>query len=395
MRSFLKQVPVYLVIYWIISTLLLNKDSDFLSINFLGLPLRHTHYIIILLALFSLKDLNISLLKKNIFFLLFNLIGLILLVKSRGTNLRFVLGSYGIFFFSLFYFFTKIHFTKKTNIIITVKTIIIFCFLGDIVFIIKYFLLNHYTLPIGIHLSSDVLPIVAATCIFLIWGFKLDAIKFYRYAIYLFLASIVLVKIKGVLFAMLISYLFYISDFKKKLLVYSSMFILFFLVSKFILPPYFFSFIFFEIKDLNFLTGGQLLNVGTRLLLWDEVTNKIASNLFLGNGFTPINCYPIDYFWQNVVGSISKNVNPHNSYFLLTFYGGFLSFFLFFKFIFDLKWSLLDLSKEFIAIFSGVIVIMVCALTTPVYEIYYLAPFFWIYVALLKIYSENDQIMND
>jgi hypothetical protein len=395
MKNIFKQIPICLLIFWIISTLLLNKDIDMLSVNVLSLPFRHTHVILILLIFSSIKDLNISLFKKNTIFFLLNLVGLIVLAKSLNNNLRLVLGSFGLYLFSLFYIFTYLNFSTRINILLIIKTIIIFCVLGNLAFILKYLFLNHYTLPIGIHLSSDVLPIVSATSIFLIWGFQLNKIKFYQYAVYFFIASIVLVKIKGVMLAMAIAYLFYRLNFKKHIIIALSILIICFVTSKCLLPRDFFNYVFYEIRKLNFLDGGQTLNVGSRLLVWDEVTNKIRENFFFGSGIIPLNCPSFDYFWPNVVGISSKNVNPHNSYLLMTFYGGFLFLLLFLKLIFDLKWSLLNSSKEFLGIFSGVIIIMVCALTTPVFELYYLAPFFWIYLALLKIYSENSYIIEN
>jgi len=388
LREGLSALPFILILFWIYITFMQGKEMDLFTINILGLPFRVTHIVIIALSLLSLTSLTFKNIKTNIAFFAFNILGLILLIMAPKTDLRFALSAYGMFFYSMFFYFSYIFIRNILDIRLIIKSIILFNFIGILFFIVKFAYVNK-GLPIGIHLSSDVLPIVSAACIFLIWGSELYKSLFYRALILFFLGFIILVKIKGVLFSLLISYFFYKSKKKSIYLNTFSAIVILTVGVKLYFPDLVFTSIFERVKNLEILNESQLFTVGSRLLMWDEATKNIASNFYFGNGLVHFNCNAINLFWANSVGVEFLNINPHSSFLTLTFLGGAISLLLFLKNVYEINFLYSGINKETNALLTIVFFFCISACYTPVFEIFYLGPFFWIFLGILKRQQSN------
>ena len=386
LKTLTREVPFILILFWIFIILLQNKEIDLFTLNIHGLPFRFTHIIIILLSLFSIPNFRFADIKNNLSFFLFNLLGIIILTQSFPGDMRFILSTYGMFFYSFFYYFSYQFFNESIDSLILAKSTVLFTLLGILNFIGKYVYYNH-SLPIGQHLSSDVLPLISAVSIFLIWGFELHREIFYKILIYLFLSFIILVKIKGTLVALLLSYFFYRSQSKGKIFIALSCALLLFVSVKFYLPFNFFTTIFLMIKNLTGIDIGSLFPFGVRLVMWDEVTNRIITHLFLGNKFVSFDCPNINLYWQNAFGVSASNINPHNSFLYLVFLGGVTGLMLFLKNIFDLNFLYKIFQVEEEAFLTIIFLFCISFCLAPILEIYYVGPLIWICIGALKARS--------
>lgn len=279
-----------------------------------------------------------------------------------------VLANSFVFFYGFYYFLgKKISFLSD---VVLSNIFLLSFFFGSVYFIFSYYSFYGY-IPYKVHASSDVLPIVSGILICYLVLFQHRGFWFYF------------------IFASLVIFMVFITGGRGVLL--SSLIVLFLFLLKNNKFNYFFIFIFlfvvFFISYLNIdyfvdasSVDGSMFNISYRLLAWKEILVQSVSDNYLfqfGYKFDAKNILDLfpSYFFLD--GHDVYEINPHNSFLVVLYRSGLIGLiFLLLIIRFIIKSKLYDFSK------LVVLFLVFTSLTTPVLELHFLAPLFWIFTGI-------------
>jgi O-antigen ligase len=221
-------------------------------------------------------------------------------------------------------------------------------------------------LPFKYHASSDILPIVSGFLVTYILATKQrKSIVNFLVITTLLIFIVFLTGVRGVVLAIILTLLaLYIKD-KLFIIIILSVLLAGALTASYYLLP--------MIVERS-LVDVSYFNIAYRLLAWKEVVyQSVQNNLLIEFGYI-FDLNNIHYFFPYAA---SFNVNPHNSYLMLLFRSGVIGLLI-------VLWLLKDvfLLKEITISSTIVIFLSFVALTTPVFELHYLGPLFWLFMGM-------------
>jgi len=379
----------YVLLFFLFLSIVLGNQTA--QIKFLGL--RESQWVILILFPLTFylvlrkelyKDFVVQILLTFIVFGLFEAYR----AYQELVPLKFWLAASGFYLYPLFFLISLVAFNKK-DIKLLFNTILFSTLIGIILFVGEYFYRTDQ-LPFLVRTSSDILPVISAGLIAsLIYYLRFSLSRNLVILITLLLFS-ALMFVKGAILAIVAALLFTL--FRRFLGIAVLLAVIFAVSVVWIMTLH------IE-KYIVYANQGDIFwyNIVVRLLMWkDYVSDLISSPLvfMFGNGIVPFFSNSVD---ENLtLSSFSDcngviHFNPHNSYLLMAHYSGVLSFVLFFAFIFkvlSLKSIIMD--KQLALLVPMTLFFLMLAMTTPVFELHYLAPIFWVLLGAVYRYRQSN-----
>lgn len=398
-------IPFTVFLVWMAISLILGKNIDLMTIEIASLPLRHTQSFMIILFFMTIPlGRNFRFPANQAYGLFFSYgmffaLGLFEILRSYadGVELRFIFANAGIFYYAVFFYLAFTLINSYSKFILFIRVLFYAWFIGVIVFILGYAIENDYKIPFGIHLSSDLLPMMSGSLVMIYIAISrlMPEIRFLRYIAYLAPFFMVIVLTKGVILATILAifvFLYKKHHLHKEKIDYLS--VMGRLDGRLITLLGIFAILSLMVFNLNSLesfvqtfpiSDGNKFNILYRIYMWKDVSSQIISGGVLGHGFIPFNSETVAQKFVNMQVE-SEGVNPHNSYLMLTYFTGWVGltiFLVFMRFIYKIvkiQKNSYQLNNVALGIYLSGGVFLFAALTTPVLEIYYLAPFLWVFL---------------
>jgi hypothetical protein len=380
---------------------MMGKEVDLATVVIASFHISHTQVALLILLGLTVSSWRDFLLVKGlhglpVFYFTYLLLGLyaIALGYFNGSTLKYVLGSAGIFYYSLFFYIAFVLVNSDSRRHIFLSALFYSWLIGALIFIAYFAIHQNGNLPFGYRNSSDLLPMLAGCLFVLMVGIILVKYKLTG-SVYIGLFALFFVfmmKTKSVTFStiLIVTYLVFNKylhhrkarekpNLEQKL---GALILLLALTGLFVFT--------LTILDVDTLDGYvRLLPISDReqfsllirLYMWKDILMQIIAGPIWGHGLVPFDSELIAHRVLNVA-EWSKNANPHNSYLILAYYVGWAGLFLFLMFLRSVhyviygqilgKWS-----GTAIAIYMSGGVFLLAAMSTPVFEEPWLAPFMW------------------
>ena len=302
--------------------------------------------------------------------------------------LKFWLAASGVYLYPLFFLMSFVAFDKK-DVKLLFNIIVAATLLGAGWYVGQYYYTTHQ-LPFLIRTSSDILPTISAGLIAsLVYSLRFGMHKYLIALIPLLLFS-ALMLVKGAILAVIAT-------------------LLFMLFRRFFWWVLFCGLIFTGVvlwvmswhmaEYITFANHGDIFwfNIVTRLLVWQDYVKEFFSSLIpfvFGHGIIPF--FSNSIYENLTLSSFSDcngviHFNPHNSYLLMTYFSGLLSLIVFFVLVFRvlfLKSIVMD--RQLALLVPLAMFFLMLAMTTPVFELHYLAPVFWLLLGVIYRYRQSD-----
>lgn len=382
--------PLFIFMAFVGITLAFGKYVDQLSIETPFASIRLTQIAIVCLTILILPLIKTERLPRALFIYLFIylLCGVLafLIGLFSESSLQFLLSGTGIFLYSVFMPISYIIINTERRLKIFKNLIMWAAALGIVVFISYEFYVSG-EVPYGIHLSSDILPIISASIFLLILSDVNFQNKKIAYGMigFWFLGFIFFAGTKGVMLSLLASY--FLMKIRSGYFLKNG-FLMWFTVFAVVILFYFFliGVDFDALQELSdrYFDNVQTFSILYRFLMLREMVSYISSSWIWGHGIISFDAPSmVNYFPE----AVSENINPHNSYLLLLFYSGFLglaSLFFLIKALFSFSghYSCPNNRRLVLSLQAAGTIFLVDSLTTPILEIYYLAPICWIFLGV-------------
>lgn len=412
------KVGFSLLIVWMAATVLMGKNVDLATVVIASYHISHTQVVLLILLTLTVSSWRDLFLARGlhglpVFYFAYLLLGLyaIALGYFNGSAVKYVLGSAGIFYYSLFFYIAFILINSDSRRYIFLLAIFYSWAIGALIFIVDFALRGNGRLPFGMHLSSDLLPMIAGCLVILSVALSRIRNKILgcRYISIIALLFLLMVNSKSVIVAtiLLLVYVIYKSYAHRGKARYFAILehkfgFLFLMLSLAGLLE-----IFLVQLDAASIEGCiksiplseiEQRNILIRLYMWKDISGQIISGPIWGHGFIPFNSDLITHRVLNL-SEWSQNINPHNSYLNLAYFVGWFGLAIFLLLIHRVHLitychgGLGGLSTTIIFYVAGS-VFMLSALATPVFEEPWLAPFMWILMGVAcrqAIAKQTDQ----
>ncbi|MDG4812238.1 hypothetical protein P8629_04395 [Hydrogenovibrio sp. 3SP14C1] len=379
----------YALLFFLFLSIVLGNQTA--QIEFLGL--RESQWVILILFPLAFylvlrkelyKDFVVQIL------LVFIILGLFQAYRAYESivPLKFWLAASGLYLYPLFFLISLVAFDKK-DIKLIFNTIWFSTLIGITLFVGEYFYRTGQ-LPFLVRTSSDMLPVISAGLIAsLIYCLRISLNKYLITLIPLLLFS-ALMFVKGAMLAIIATLLFTL--FRRFL----GMAVLF----SVIVAASVVWFMTLHIEEyIVYANQGDIFwyNVVTRLLVWQDYFKDFLyfpSNFIFGSGITPF--FSTSIYEKLTLSLFSDcsgviHFNPHNSYLLMIHFSGVLSLALFFIFIFKvLSLKSIVMDKQLSLLIPLTVFFLMLAMTTPVFELHYMAPIFWVLLGAVYRYRQSN-----
>lgn len=402
------RVGFWILTVWMTATVMMGKEVDLATVVIASFHISHTQVaLLILLGLtvsfwrdfFMAKGLRLS-----VFYLGYLLLGLLAIAFGyyNGSTLKYVLGSAGIFYYALFFYIAFVLVNSDSRRRIFLSALFYSWLIGALIFIVDFALEQNGRFPFGIHLSSDLLPMLAGCLVVLAVALPRAECEITgSRCIGIFaLLFLIMVNTKGVITAaaLLSGYAIYRKFVHRRKAGYFSilehkfglLILLLGLSGLFesILIQLDATTIENYVRSLPF-SDVESRSILIRLYMWEDISMQIISGPIWGYGLIPFNSELIAQKVLNLPEwsqnpEWSQSINPHNSYLYLAYFVGWIGPAIYLllthtvhRVIHDCN-DPADLSASAVAVYLAVGVFMLAAMATPVFEEPWLAPFMWI-----------------
>lgn len=302
---------------------------------------------------------------------------------------KFWLAASGMYLYPIFFLMSFVAFDKK-DIKFLFNIIVAATLLGALWFVGEYFYTTHQ-LPFLVRTSSDILPTMAAGLIASLAYSLRFRMTWYLIVLIPLLLFSALMFVKGAVLAIFAA--LFLMVFRKNLGVA----ILLALTSAGVALWSVMS----NIGEYtSYANQGDIFwyNIVTRLLVWQDYFKDFLLfpvNFVFGSGLVP-------FFSNSIYTSLAMSLfsdcngvihfNPHNSYLLMIHFSGFVSLALFFGVILKvLSLKSIVMDKQLALLLPLALFFLMLAMTTPVFELHYLAPVFWMIFGVIYRYRQPDQ----
>lgn len=392
---------MFFLIFYVFATLASGKYVDVLFISVSGVDVRFSQVIMLVLVLLvlpliiSFKKNDMHVIRPVMMYLAAGMLAMTIGVLRGNFDWKFLVANFGIYLYSIFFIFGYYLIDSAGRLEVLLKTVFLASLIGIVVFIVVETNLSG-TLPIGIHLSSDILPLASgAIAVFLVtYKDRIISRKKDFFLFCFFLGFVIFTQTRGVLLAVFVV-LFFVHVRNIKLFKQPIVIVILTSAATLVLLG---ALLLWQ-TNLDHLIEKSREDVGFfdivyRYIMYAEILEQIISRPIFGHGIVPFVSESIKFYFPEMP---SEGVNPHNSFLLLAYFSGLAGAFM-------LAWALKGVyftpeklngnMNVLLGMKCATLVVLVDSFSTPILEIHYVAPVFWITLGTISRVGANSELFS-